>query len=40
MRVILPEEFVSEFLDLLRWVREEYGNAQDPKEKRELWIRA
>jgi hypothetical protein len=34
----LSSEFVFGFVDLLRWVRDQYENTKDPAEKRALWI--
>jgi hypothetical protein len=36
---ILSPDFVSGFVDLLRWVSEGYADAKDPAEKREWFIR-
>lgn len=34
---ILSRDFVSGFVDSLRWVREKYKSAKDPAEKQE-WL--
>jgi hypothetical protein len=33
----LSSEFVSGFVDVLRWARDEYENAKDPETQREAW---